>query len=170
MKIAAENQKYDHNITLEEIQTLYSNYHNQITNDRHTNFFTFVDICRYPSLRGDFIKLSAVFFTLMFLMYCPALLLDKLFPNIFLNGLINGASQFVTIPVLLFLNGTLSRNKGLTIMFVGSALFSFLQFFMNKSGCLDCTSNLENMLILIFFFIGRFFVNLASNFFANSLN
>lgn len=105
----------------------------------------------------------------MFLLYAPVLLLDKLFTNIFLNGVINGLSQFATIPVLFKINPILNRREGLMGMFGLFALFTFFQFLINKNDCLNCNSSLQSIFILIFFFSARFFINLCSNFFSTSI-
>jgi len=79
-------------------------------------------------------------------------------------------SQFATIPLLAFVNPTLSRRKGLTAMFLATSCFTLLQFLINPSDCLDCKTHSESLLMLVFFFAARFSINLASNFFVNSTN
>jgi hypothetical protein len=71
---------------------------------------------------------------------------------------------------LFCINATLSRTKGMVIMFAGSTIFTLLQYIINRNDCLNCNSNLVTVFVLIFFFIARLFINLATNFFANSLN
>jgi hypothetical protein len=118
----------------------------------------------------DFLKTSFFFFVLMFLLYAPVLLLDKLFSSIFLNGIINGISQFATIPLLFKINPILNRRIGHMGMLGLFAIFTFLQFFINKNDCLNCSTLLQSVFILVFFFAARFFINLSSNFFSTSLN
>ena len=133
-------------------------------------YFTVLDIFRFDSVRFNFIKVCFIFSCLMFSLYAPALLISRLFQNIFLNGLINAASQFVTIPFLFYANSSLSRRKGLTMMFLLTTLFSLFQFLINPKDCLDCITGFSFVLLLVFFFIARFSINLASNFFTNTLN
>lgn len=106
----------------------------------------------------------------MFLLYAPVLLLDKLFSNIFLNGIINGLSQFITLPVLSIIIPRLSRRVGIMAMFGSFTVFTLFQFFINKQDCLTCNSVIQDIFILIFFFTARFFINLSSNFFVCILN
>ena len=51
-----------------------------------------------------------------------------------------------------------------------NAIFTLLQFILNSSGCLNCTSKLTSVFVLVFFFTARFFINLNFNFFINTLN
>jgi hypothetical protein len=102
---------------------------------------------------------------LMFLLYAPALLLQQISSNIFVNGAINGVSQFATIPFLPFLNANVSRRKGMMGMFACATFFTLLQYFLNPSGCTNCHQGAVAVLLMVFFFASRFFVNLVSNFF-----
>lgn len=170
MRIAERNKVSNHDITLEEMTIVYERYHdNQLKKD-HAHFFTFIDLLRFESLRTDFFKVGFSFFILMFLLYAPVLLLDKLFSNIFLNGIINGLSQFITLPVLSIIIPKLSRRVGIMTMFGSFTVFTLFQFFINKQDCLTCNSVIQDIFILIFFFTARFFINLSSNFFVCIMN
>ena len=106
----------------------------------------------------------------MFLLYGPTLLLQQLFSNIFISGIINGLSQFATIPFLPVLNKNVSRRKGLMAMFALTALFTLAQYIVDPSGCIGCTRGVSSVLIFVFFFVARFFINLNSNFYLNTIN
>lgn len=106
----------------------------------------------------------------MFLLYAPAMLMQKIFSNIFTSGIINGFSQLITIPFLSYFNTKVSRRNGLIFMFGPTTLFTLIQFALNPTGCINCTSSLVSTLILVSFFIARFFINLDSNFFVNVIN
>ena len=96
--------------------------------------------------------------------------MQKLFPNIIISGLINGVSQFATIPFLHTLNTTVSRRKGLMAMFALTSLFTFVQYILDPSGCVNCSGQVVSVLMLAFFFGARFFTNICSNFYINTLN
>lgn len=89
-------------------------------------YFTFIDIFKYGSLRGDFLKISFVFFILLFLQYAPIFLMQRLVPNIFIAGIANGLSQYASIPFLPYLNTNISRRPGLMVMFALTVLFILL--------------------------------------------
>lgn len=156
----------NHGIKLEEIEEIHREYHKK----QKSKFFTFADICRYKSLRGDFIKVSFGFFIVMLLEYAPALLMQKLVPNIFVSGLANGISQFLSIPFLPYFNQNVSRRPALMVMFGLSTIFTIFQYFLDPSGCINCLKGLSLVLLMICFFISRFFINMAVNFYFNSLN
>lgn len=118
----------------------------------------------------DFLKVSFTFFMTMFILYGIPLLMAKLFTNIFISGVVNGLSQFATIPFLPYFNKNVSRRRGLMGMFGINALFTLLQFILDPSGCLNCKDQVTTIFILIFFFVARFFINLTSNFFVCTNN
>jgi hypothetical protein len=130
MRIADKNGVTEHGITEEEIDHIYNDYFSNLEQDR-SMFFTYADIFKYPSLRVDYAKVGAVFFILMFLQYGPALLLQRLMPNIYLSGLLNGVAQFGSIPFMGYLNKNTSRRKGLMGMFAFASIFTLFQYFLN---------------------------------------
>ena len=99
MRIADKNGVTDHGITEEEIQNIYSQHRKQLERDR-AHHFTFIDVCKYPSLRSDFIRVSAGFFADMLLFYAPLVLVQKMIPNVFTSNVANGLSMIATIPFL----------------------------------------------------------------------
>ena len=121
-------------------------------------------------MRTDFFKVSFALFITFLLLFAPAFLMQKLFSNIFISGIVNGLSQFATLPFLPYMNKKISRRKGLMTTFGLNAIFTLLQFILNPSGCLNCTKKLTSVFVLVFFFTARFFINLNSNFFINTLN
>ena len=121
-------------------------------------------------MRGDFIKVSFGFFIVMLLQYAPVLLMQKLVPNIFVSGFANGISQFLTIPFLPYLNQNVSRRPALMAMFALTTLFTLFQYFLDPSGCTSCLKGLSLVLLMICFFISRFFINMTVNFYFNSMN
>ena len=129
-----------------------------------------MDICRYRSVRVDFFKVTFTFFINIFILFGIPLLMAKLFSNIFISGLVNGLSQFATIPFLPYFNKNVSRRRGLMWMFGMNALFTLLQFIINPSGGLNYKNEVATVFLLIFFFIARFFINLVSNFFVCTNN
>lgn len=65
--------------------------------------FSIVDLVRYKSLRAHIIPLGILKFLMMFIYYAPGLLLNEFDMNIYVNGLVNAASQVIGIPVQYFL-------------------------------------------------------------------
>ena len=100
----------------------------------------------------------------MFLLYGPAILMQKLFSNIILSGIINGVSQLSTIPFLFSVNSNVNRREGLMAMFGLMAVFTFAQ------GLLPSSQAGASVLLLVLFFVARFFINLNSNFFVCVIN
>ena len=145
-------------------------YHRQQLKRRKGKFFTLIDIFKFPSVRSNFFRVSFTIFIIFFLLFAPTVLMQKLFPNIIISGLINGASQFATIPFLHTLNTTVSRRKGLMAMFALTSLFTFVQYILDPSGCVNCSGQVVSVLMLVFFFGARFFTNICSNFYINTLN
>lgn len=105
----------------------------------------------------------------MFELYAPVLLSSHLNMNIFSDGLINGAAQLVTVPVLLSITTTLPRRKG-QVMFMGLTFcFSAILTVLSPETCMDCYHGGYGALLVVFFFLYRFSANITSNFFANTL-
>lgn len=100
----------------------------------------------------------------MFLLYGPAILMQKLFSNIILSGIINGVSQLSTIPFLFSVNSNVNRREGLMAMFGLMAVFTFAQ------GLLPSSQTGASLVLLVLFFVARFFINLNSNFFVCVIN
>ena len=136
----------------------------------HAQSFTILDICRYPSLRTDFIKVSFAFTISLLLEFGPVLLESNLLPNIFLPGFANGISLLLAIPFMPYLNEKASRRYSNMIFNGLIALFLLLQFLVNPTGCISCLSGANYIIILVLFFISRFFANMFANFILNSLN
>ena len=120
-------------------------------------------------MRGDFLKASFVFFVILFLQYAPVLLMQKLVPNIFIAGLANGLSQYLNIPILPYLNANVSRRYGLMVMFAITIVFLLLQFAVDPQGCITCMAGTNLALLMVFFFISRFFISLFTSFNFNIL-
>lgn len=121
-------------------------------------------------MRGDFTKVSFGFFIVMLLQYAPILLMQKLVPNIFISGFANGISQFATIPFLPYLNKNMSRRRSLMAMFTLTTIFTFFQYLIDPLGCISCMKGFSLVLLMTFFFISRFFINMTVNFYFNSMN
>lgn len=97
------------------------------------------------------------------------LLSSKLNMNIFWDGLINGVSQLITVPVLLAITTAMPRRKG-QVLFIGLTFcFSSILTILSPETCLDCYHGGYGFLLVIFFFLYRFSANITSNFFANTL-
>jgi MFS family permease len=166
MRIAEKNSVTDHGITEEEMYELYYDYHLNLRK-KNAQFFTYFDIFRYPSIRGDYFKASAVFFVLMFMLYGPAYLLQRLLPDIYISGLLNGVAQFATIPFMGYLNQNVSRRRGLMALYALTSLFTLFQFMLNN---LAAQTAATAVLVLTCFFIARFFINMNSNFTVGVMN
>lgn len=136
-------------------------------NEKYT--FWFLDLFRYASVRPDIIKVSCLFFCVMFELYAPALLFGQLKMSIFVNGIINGVSQLSTIPLLLCIVMTLSRPKGQMMIFTGTFIFGLAIAILSPETCHNCMDGTIGIVINILFFGFRFFSNLASNFFATTM-
>ena len=149
---------------------MHEAYHQGKRDKGKEGHFTLLDICRYKSLSKDFAKVSLVFFIIMMLNFAPVVLIQKLIPNIFISGFANGITQLLTIPFMPYLNKNVSRRKGLMTMF-GFATFSTLaMYFINPTGCMSCLKGTQYILLMVFFTMNRFCVNIASNFNFNVLN
>lgn len=97
--------------------------------------------------------------------------MDQLNMDIFLDGLTNGLSQLITIPVLLIISEKYPRQKYMTIFMACSTLFAFIYFLASKEECTNCQTNqFIKWINLSIFFVFRFFTNLTSNFFSTILN
>lgn len=105
----------------------------------------------------------------MFELYAPMLLSSRLNMNIFSDGLINGVSQLITVPVLLAITTTLPRRKGQLIFIGFTFIFSTVLTILSPETCADCYHGTYGFLLVLFFFLYRFSANITSNFFANTL-
>jgi hypothetical protein len=97
------------------------------------------------------------------------LLSSHLNMNIFSDGLINGVSQLVTVPVLLGITTKLARRKGQVLFMSLTFCFSAILALLSPETCRDCYHGGYGVLLVLFFFLYRFSANITSNFFANTL-
>jgi hypothetical protein len=90
--------------------------------------------------------------------------------DIFVDGIINGVSQLLTFPILLYIATDFPRRKWLTIFFICATLFALAYYLMTSKDCPNCDPAIPEGVSLTVFFIFRFFIYLPTNFFSNTLN
>lgn len=91
-------------------------------------------------------------------------------PNVFVSGMVNGLSFLTTIPFLTYINENVKRRYSSMLSVGLTAFFIFLQYLVNPQGCISCLKGPKYVLMLVLFFISRFFVNLYANLYLNMLN
>jgi len=83
---------------------------------------------------------------------------------------VTGLSQYANIPFLPYLNANISRKKGLIVMFFCTIITFILQLVVDPQGCVNCVKGINLVLLLIFFFLSRFFISLFTSFNFNVIN
>ena len=122
LRIAKWNRRDEHGLTLEAVREIKDEYdENQKKN--HSQVFSIIDLYRYKSLRANIIPLGALKFMMMFIFYAPGLLLSQFDLNIYINGVVNAASQLCGIPIQGFLL-RYPRKFTIYLLFGMSAMFA----------------------------------------------
>lgn len=136
MRIAKLNRKTDHGITIEGISELKDEYDaNQ--KSKHNKIFTIPDLIRFKSLRGNLLPLGFLKFMSMFIYYAPGLLLDQFSLTIYINGLVNAASQLVAIPFQFIAISRFPRKTSLYFIFLLSSAFAVGMYLVDRYSNVD---------------------------------
>ena len=114
--------------------------------------------------------MSVGFSMSLLLEFGPVLLEQSLLPDIFISGAVNGITLLAALPFLGYTNTKVSRRRGNMFFCLMIAVFMMAQFLFNPSGCISCLNGGKYVLMLILFFMGRFFANLFGSFFFAVLN
>ena len=126
--------------------------------------FSVLDLFKFKSLRGMTLMLILLHCTIIFEFYAPALMLDKFKLDIFINGLVIGASEILSDPICYFLIMKTRRRLVAYACFAATFLCSAVLTFMWDQEDEDPDIG-KSIGVLVFIFIFRFAISVEYTFF-----
>lgn len=116
----------------------------------HSRVFSIIDLYRFKSLRANIIPLGTLKFMMMFIFYAPGLLLNQFDMNIYVNGVINAASQLCGIPIQGFLL-LYPRKFNNYLLFGLSAVFAVGMYLAQEISNHSQTGKVIQSVVLFFY-------------------
>jgi hypothetical protein len=134
--IAKVNQMEDCDLEEEDISEVKRLYKLklQAESQSQNKKFSGIDLFRYKSIRGLSIGLILLNISLGLQFFGPALILEEFQPNIFVNGIILGLSEFIAYPFCYFIISYTKRKTLAYWCFAVAAGCQFILMFVWKQG------------------------------------
>jgi hypothetical protein len=156
--IAWMNNIKDFDLTVSLISEIKENYTRSMAEHAHSSY-TILDLFRFHSLKATTCLLVVLQVIIALEFYAPALMLDQFKLSLFVDGVVVGASEFVSYPLCYILISICNRRTIAYGCFIATLFCSVLLLFLWSQGS-ESPKLSESIEVLVLIFVFRFAVSL----------